>query len=127
MSLIGTRACSPAPWAAERLPVANQRSWRAAGPPAHLPLGEGAVHVALHVAALDGLALVADVLAAGDGDLRLGAAVGEVDAGGDEREPLLPDPALEPLDLRLVEQELARALRLVVVAVGVRVRRDVHV
>src|SRR5687767_11186581 len=62
--------------------------------PVRLPFGEG-------------LALVPGLLALGQGDLDLGAAVLEVERQGDQGEPLLVDPGLDPVDLLPVQQELA--------------------
>src|SRR3954468_17068948 len=86
-----------------------------------------ALHVALALALLDRLALVEAVLAAGERDLDLRARALEVDARRDEREAALLDARLQALDLAPVDEQLARALGLVVLARGGRVGRDVHV
>src|SRR5579875_3621623 len=85
------------------------------------------LHLAHRVALLDRLALVVEVLAARERDLHLcpGARAGEVDPGRHEREPPLLGAADEPLDLPAVEQELARALGVVVGARRRPVGRDV--
>src|SRR3954449_3397660 len=89
---------------------------------------EGALHLALELALLDRLALVADVLAARERDLDLGAvARGEVEPGRAQRQPLLLGLADQALDLPPVHEQLARTLGLVVLARGRPVRRDVHV
>jgi hypothetical protein len=91
-------------------------------------VADGPLHLALHLAILDRLALVALVLAARQRDLHLGAhAAGEVDARRDEREALLARLADQPLDLRAVHEQLARALGLVVLPRGRAVGRDVDV
>jgi hypothetical protein len=89
--------------------------------------GERALHVALGVALLDRLALVVAVPAARDRDLDLRARAAEVHARRDERQAALGDAAGEALELAAVGQQLARALRLVVLPRGRRVGRDVHV
>src|SRR5688500_18663933 len=90
-------------------------------------LGELAIEVALHVAVLDRGALVEAVLATRGRELDLRAPVGEVDPRRDDRQALLGDPAEEALDLTPVEQELARALGLVVLPRRRLVGRDVQV
>src|SRR5688572_29387297 len=62
----------------------------------------------------DGLSLVPRLLALGETDLDLGPALHEVERQGDDRVALLADLALDLLDLRLVQQQLALALRGVV-------------
>src|SRR5215207_898242 len=86
-----------------------------------------ALHLALHLALLDRLALVADVLAARQRDLDLRARALEVEPRRHQRQSLLARLPDQPLDLALVHQQLARALGLVVLARGRRVRRDVDV
>src|SRR5215207_7478274 len=86
-----------------------------------------ALHLALHLALLDRLALVADVLAARQRDLDLRARALEVEPRRHQRQPLLARLADQPLDLALVHQQLARALGLVVLARGRRVGRYVDV
>ena len=85
------------------------------------------LHLALELALLDRLTLVADVLAARERDLHLRVAALEVEPRRDERQPLLLRLADQALDLAPVHEQLARALRLVVVARGRRVGRDVDV
>src|SRR6266705_3304563 len=66
-------------------------------------------------------------LAASQPDLDLRAIACEVDAQRDERVALLPHLADEARDLLAVQEQLARAQRLVVHEVALLVRRDVHV
>jgi len=67
-----------------------------------------------------------ELLAAPQADLQLGVApVVDVEAERDEGQALRLRPAEELVDLVLVEEELASALRLVVPAVAGRVRGDV--
>src|SRR5437868_4026576 len=96
-----------------------------------LPEGEGSKSMAtiLHRLAdffrrlrlLLRLALVVQLLAAGDADLHLGAPLLEVQPQRDERVALLGSLAGELGDLALVQEQLARPLRLVVEAVPHRV------
>src|SRR3954447_24602946 len=89
---------------------------------AHRPLG-----FACHLALADRLALVAPVLASGQRDLDLRHRPREVDPRRHDRQPALGRLADQPLDLALVEQELAVALGVVVGARRRPVRRDVDV
>src|SRR5579884_3179256 len=80
-----------------------------------------ALHVARHLALADRLALVVEVLAAGERDLDLGARArpaAEVDARRNERQPALVRAPHEAVDLGPVQKQLARPLRLVVLARG---------
>src|SRR5947208_1682159 len=88
---------------------------------AQLPL-----NVARHLALADRLALVVDVLAPGERNLHLcPRPVREVNPGGHERQAPLTSLADQPLDLGLVQQQLARALGIVVLPRGGAVRGDV--
>src|SRR6185312_5713113 len=87
---------------------------------------ERPLHLALGVAVGDRLALVAAILTAPNRYLDLHAALLEVQARRDDREPLLANGRVQPLDLALVQQQLARAHRLVVRAVALVVRGDLH-
>src|SRR3954463_10690857 len=91
------------------------------------PPAEGALHLAVGVAAGEVLALVVGPLAAGEGQLDLDLPGGEVERERDERQPALLRLADEPLDLRLVQEQLPRAPRLVVRPAPLRVLRDVDV
>src|SRR5713101_9709646 len=86
-----------------------------------------ALDLSLGVALRDRLPLVVLSLAARQPDLDLRAIAREVNAQRDERVALLPHLADEARDLLAVQQQLARAHRLVVHKVALRVRRDVHV
>src|SRR5690606_30671096 len=92
------------------------------------PLAQQPGLVALPVALLDRLALVVGLLALGQRqlDFRPPFAV-EIDAERDQRHALALDRADHLLDLALVEQQLARPLRLVVEAVAVAELGDVGV
>src|SRR5437867_4028989 len=92
-----------------------------------LGVAQAALHLAAHLARFDGLTLVEAVPAARQRELDLGPRPREVEAGGHERQAALARLADQPLDLAAVEQELAVALGLVVLAAGRRVGRDVHV
>src|SRR3954452_25626626 len=73
------------------------------------------LHLALRLALADRLPLVVRLAAAREGELDLGVAVAEVQLQGDQREPALLRLADEPLDLLLVQQQLALTARGVVV------------
>src|SRR3954451_24006085 len=90
-------------------------------------LGDRALGLAAHLAVLQSAALVAHVLAAGEGDLDLRVRALEVHARGDERQAALLGRAGQAVDLAAVQEQLARALRLVVLARRRRVRRYVGV
>src|SRR5947209_17894423 len=90
-------------------------------------LAQRALDLAPLVAVAERAPLVGEVLAPGERDLELGVWPLEVDTRGDERQPLLRCLADQALDLAAVEQKLAGALRVVVLARGRRVGRDVHV
>src|SRR5215218_4982478 len=94
-------------------------------PLAPLAVADRAVHLALALAFLDRLALVADVLALGHRDLDLGAPIGEVQPRRNDRQATLVGADQELVDLGALDQQLARALRLVIVARRRRVGRDV--
>src|SRR5216684_7658004 len=65
------------------------------------------------------------LLAADDGDLRLDAISLEVKAEGNDRESFFDRLDEQLLDLAAVQQQLARPLRVMVLAITVRVGRDV--
>lgn len=90
---------------------------------------EGAVNLALGVALGNGVALVVELLAPGEGDFELGAVVLEVEAKGDDGDALLRDFRVEFLNLPPVQEELAGAggFRLLLVRAGLLVGGDVHV
>src|SRR4051794_2678179 len=123
----GDRDCTP-PVVAPQGGVLPHR-WRAdvrsrwPSPPAP----HRALHLAFGLALADRLALVVDVLAAGEGDLDLGVWALEVHARRHDGETAFADPAGEAIDLLAVQQQLARAIRLVVLARGGLVVRDVQV
>src|SRR5438445_342268 len=75
----------------------------------------------------DRLALVELALASGQADLDLGMVAGEVNAQRDERVTLLLHLADQARDLLAVQQELARAQRVMVHDVALSVWRDVNV
>ena len=74
----------------------------------------GAFHVALGLPRADRLALVVEILAARQRDLDLRVGSGEVDAGRHQRQPALGDARGEPVELVAVQEQLARALGVVV-------------
>ena len=86
---------------------------------------ESSLHVTVGFALGDVAALVAPLLAAGQGKLDLGAPVLEVEPRRDHGEALLADLAREGLELLLVKQELSVAVRIVVGQVALVVDRDV--
>src|SRR5437764_5921008 len=113
------------------LPEVESQSWRKPATARHLDdlplcLPQLALYLPRHLPAADRLSLVIDVLAPGQRDLDLGVRTGEVDPGRDQRQPALGRLADQPLDLLAVQQQLARALRIVVAASRGTVRRDVH-
>src|SRR3954453_19004346 len=73
---------------------------------------EGALHLAVGVAAGEVLALVVRALTAGEGQLDLDLPGREVQRQRDQRQPALLRLADQPLDLRLVQEQLAGASRL---------------
>src|ERR1044072_8560647 len=83
---------------------------------------EFALDLAPHVAFGDLLTAVATLLAAGQGQLHLRARVLEVDPGRDQGQAPLRGLADQALDLRPVQEQLARPLRLVVLAAGRLIR-----
>ena len=85
-----------------------------------------APYFALGLALLDRLALVELPLAAGDGDEHLRDAVLPVERERDEREPAFGHLADDSVYLAPVQEQLARAERLVVEDVRLRVGLDVH-
>src|SRR5206468_1931367 len=85
-----------------------------------------ALDLAPRVAIGHGAPLVAQLLALGERDLRLHAAVLEVEPRRDEREALLTHLPVEPVDLAAVQEELARPVGLVVRPVAVPVLGDVQ-
>src|SRR3954463_8038733 len=84
--------------------------------------------LALPVAILDCLALVVKLLAARQRQLDLGPAAGvEIDRQRDQRHALACDAGAQTIDLALVEQQLSRPLRLMVVTVAMAELGDVGV
>src|SRR5690606_34254504 len=72
--------------------------------------------------------LVPELFASGQSDLHLGPSFRcEVDSQRDQRKPLLLHLTDEPANLAAMEEEFARARRLVVPPIAVRVRAHVHV
>src|SRR5262249_28565796 len=79
-------------------------------------------------AILLGFTLVVELLAAGERQLELGAAlVVEIKLERHQRHPLALDRTHEPVDLAAVQQELADTLRRVIEAAGLQVFRNVCV
>src|SRR5437868_5360382 len=104
------------------------------GPPSRsevptLPLAatalQGPLDLPVGVALRDVAALVDRVLAAGEGELDLRAALLPVEPRRNEREAALLDLAGQRLDLAPVQQELAVAIGVVGVDARLLVRRDV--
>src|SRR5215210_7361464 len=85
-----------------------------------------ALDLAAGVAILQVAALVALFLAARDRQLDLDAAVSEVEPRRDEGQALLADRAVQRIDLAAVQEELARAGRVVVRAVALVVHGDLR-
>src|SRR5947209_19657968 len=74
-----------------------------------------------------GLALVVKLLSAHDGDLDLDLATLEIEPQRNDGESLLDDLLAQLFDLASMQQQLPIPLRLMVLQVAVRVRRDVRV
>src|SRR5215213_6073000 len=91
----------------------------------HPPL-EFALDLAAGVALRDLAPPVASLLAFGQRQLDLRARSLEVDPGRDQGQAALRRFAYQALDLRPVEQQPARPLRLVVLAAGRLIRRNVE-
>ena len=91
----------------------------AAAEPRSAPrFADGALDVALGLALADRLALVVEVLASRQRDLDLRVRAREVDPRGHQREAALWPRAREAVELAPVQQQLARALGVVVLARG---------
>jgi hypothetical protein len=93
-----------------------------------LPVLERPLDLAPGLARLQRLPLVVHLLALGQGDLHLDAAVLQVDPGGHQGQALFLDLAHQAADLALVQEQLPGPHRLVVeqVAVGVGVDVAAH-
>src|SRR5436305_8502613 len=102
------------------------RTARSSSSSSATPRLEHALDAALRLAVGDVAPLVAAFLAPPQGELDLGAAVLEVQAGRDEREALLGHLGGEPLDLAAVQEELALPVGVVRGDRGLLVRRDVQ-
>ena len=89
------------------------------------PAADGLLLLALGLAVGERVALVVGLLALGQPDLDLGAAVLEVERQRDQGVALVADLALDLGDLGLVEQQLAAAARRVVGPGALGVLRDV--
>src|SRR5262245_16196946 len=100
-----------------------------AGSPARLPhpVAHLALDLAADVAIADLTPAVALLLAARQRQLDLGPGALEVDPGRDHRQALALEAAYQALDLVTVEEQLARALGIVVLHAGGGVGRDVGV
>src|SRR5262249_8282292 len=88
------------------------------------PCLQCALHLPLRVALHERAALVAHVLASGERELDLDAAVLEVEACPDERQAFLAHLPVQPVDLPAVEEELPGTRRIVVRPVALVVHRD---
>src|SRR5437667_5779200 len=84
-----------------------------------------ALELAAPVALGNCAALVVDLLAATDPELELGSPVPDVEAQGDDGQALGLGAPDQLGDLVLVQEELSRPARLVVVAIALLVWRDV--
>src|SRR5689334_20324567 len=85
------------------------------------PCPQQAALLAAPIALLQGLALVVQLLALGNGQQQLcAAAFVEIQFERDQRQPLAVDRADQFVDLLLVQQQFSRALGLVVEAIGDR-------
>src|SRR6266516_7273757 len=82
--------------------------------------------LAARIAIGDGAPLVTQLLAPPDRDFRLHLAVLEVEAGRHEGEALFAHLRVEPVDLAPVQEELARPVGLVILAVARAVLRHVQ-
>ena len=89
------------------------------------PASNGSLHLALCVSLRRRLSLVVGLLSSCDRDLSLCEPVLEVEPQGNESLALLGDLGGKALDLRPVQQQLARSHRVVIGAISVRVRTDV--
>src|SRR5687768_17428475 len=117
--------------------VAGAESCRASSSPARINAApgcagssatrDGARHLALGVALLRGVALVVQLLSLPQRHHHLRTSLLEVEVERDQRQPLPLHRPDEAADLAPVQQQLARALRLVVELVPLVVRRDVQV
>src|SRR3954469_12629793 len=87
---------------------------------------QSALDLPIGVAPGDVAPLVVDFFALGERDLDLRPSVLPVEPRRDEREALLADLADQRRDLALVEEQLAVAIRFVVVDVPLRVLGDVR-
>lgn len=88
---------------------------------------DGAVHFALVFAGFDGLALVANGLAAGEGDGHLGEASRvEKDAQRNERQTLLLNLGLELPQFGFVNEKFAFSNGVVVLSVGKSIGQDMR-
>src|SRR5207245_10114996 len=103
--------------------------------PSNTPLGRnnsrtrfrGTVHLATGVLGRDCFALVVLALALCEAEFELDPIAGPVEPQWHQRQPLLLDRDAEPDYLRLVQQKLAFALGLVIVAMTPLIRADVNV
>ena len=91
-----------------------------------LPIFKRTFYVTLGRFCLQILALIIVMLAAGQRELQLRAAMLEVDLERHEGEALLACLAEQLDDLRLVHQELARAQRIVIEDIPLLIRADMH-
>src|SRR5262245_52663664 len=117
-----TRPGSPAAW--------RSTAWitrpRRIGSAAPARVGQLALHVPARVARGDLPSPIVLLLATGQPELQLRLAAREVQPERDQRQALRLGLAQELVDLRAMEEQLAGAFRLVVVAVAGVPRRDVH-
>jgi len=85
-----------------------------------------AVHISLHIAVANGLALIVEGFAAGESDEEFGIAAGiKVEFEGDQGESLFLDPGQQAAGFPLVEQQRASAEGLMRGVGGLLVFRDV--
>lgn len=85
---------------------------------------EFATHVALGIALGRGSPLVVQLLSSSDGDLGFREPLLEVEAQRNERPALLGDLYVETLDLAPMQKQFARAERIVIGQISMRIRTD---
>src|SRR5690606_31609755 len=109
--------------------VGPGRGWRLHGslPALPLALAQGSLDLALAVPRAQRLPLVVLLLTARHRDLDLGDPARQIHLQGDDGEPFLLDAAQQAIDLLAMEQQLARAQRLVPEVTRLIVGGDVRV
>jgi len=90
-------------------------------------ISHGAVGLTIRLLALEGFTFVVEFLATADADLELGEAPLKIDLGRHQGQPFFINLLDQFVDFRAMQKQLALPQRVVVFAIALFVRADVHI